>query len=85
MSNIKVPNEVAAQLRPLAATLGFKMKRGPGKIEEMGSLPGLISAISQAYRGDPDAVLMLVQQILNRRRSVQEVNEMIKRDGAIII
>ena len=85
MSDIKIPNEVASQLRPLAAALGFKMSRGPGMFAEMGSIPGLWAAIAEAYNDDPKAVVDLVGQILDKRASVQEVVEMIKETGAIIL
>lgn len=84
MADIKVHNAVAASLRPLAASLNFKMSRGPGMLHEMGSIPGLLSGLAEAYESDPDGTRDLFSQILDKRASVAEAIRMIKHDGAII-
>lgn len=85
MADIKIPNSVAASIRPLAATLNFKMSRGPGMLQEMGSIPGLLSGLAEAVESDPEGVRKLFEQILDKRASVREAVEMIKETGAIII
>jgi hypothetical protein len=64
VSDIKIPNETAAQLRPLAAALNLKMKRGPGLVAEFGSIPALLVMLGTCYEAEPERVEQLMRQAL---------------------
>jgi hypothetical protein len=84
MADLKYPTVAKVPLQRLAATLNFTIGRGVGA-HEVGNTGAMMAAIADAYSNDPDGVQSLVKQILDLRQCSQEVDEMIKRDSAIII
>ena len=84
MADLKYPTGAKLPLQQLAATLNFTIGRGVGA-HEVGNIGAMMAAIADAYENDPEAVVGLVRQVLDKRASVQEINGMIKRDGGAII
>jgi hypothetical protein len=85
-ANIIFDEQSAARLRALSASLEIFIQRGPGT-GTVGNIRELMQDIADAYAIDPSAVVLLVRQIrqINRDKDEQEIDEMIKRDGAIFL
>ena len=64
MSDIKIPNATASQLRPLAASLNLTMSRGIGQEQKLGSIPALLNVLGLCYEAEPERVEKLMRQAL---------------------
>lgn len=85
-ANIQFSQEEAASLRALAASLEIFIQRGVGT-GNVGNIRELMQEIANAYKADPVAVEACMRQIMqiNHDQAVKDVDEMIARDGAIIM